>query len=84
MFLLLINPPSIMARTRQPIHPSVRPLISLTRFYLPLDQEWPAWSVKEGGDPHAGPLEGVEGANDMRIGRLINDPEQAVYITSMS
>ncbi|OAQ96934.1 hypothetical protein LLEC1_04235 [Akanthomyces lecanii] len=73
-----------MARTKQTARRSVRALITLTRFYLPPDQEWPVWSVEEGGDPHAGPLDGVEGAHWMRIGRLIDDPEQAVYIIDWS
>ncbi|KAJ4154727.1 hypothetical protein LMH87_000006 [Akanthomyces muscarius] len=73
-----------MARIRQTARRSIRALITLTRFYLPLDQEWPAWPAEEGCDPHAGPLEGVEGAHSMRMGRLIDDPEQAVYIIDWS
>lgn len=72
-----------MARTKQTNrYRTPGPLITLTRFYLPLDQDWPIWPVKDGSDPYVGPLEDVEGAcyYNTRVGRLIDDPTQAVYI----
>lgn len=68
-----------MARTKQTIRLRwEKPLITWTRFYLPLHQEWPVWAVDH-VDIHAGPLLGVEGALRLRLGRMIDDPEQAAY-----
>lgn len=69
-----------MAPTKHTIrpHPS-KPVITWTRFYLPLGQEWPVWAV-HGGNAHLGPLLGVDGIEGWRLGRMVDKLEQAVYI----
>ncbi|KAK2009895.1 hypothetical protein LZ32DRAFT_649529 [Colletotrichum eremochloae] len=70
-----------MAKTSQKARRSVKPLTSWTRFRLPREQEWPTWSVDHahaGG--HYGPLKGVKGCLKAWLGRMVDDPEQAVYI----
>lgn len=69
-----------MARTRANQRKcSPLPLMSWTRFHLPLEQEWPAWSVDH-DDIHAGPLANVEGCQKLLLGRIVNNPKEAVYI----
>ncbi|KAF6794994.1 hypothetical protein CMUS01_15970, partial [Colletotrichum musicola] len=68
-----------MARVKRPAHKSVKGLISWTRFHLPREKEWPAWSVDH-DDVHVGPLTGVEGWWTASLGRMVDNPEQAVYI----
>jgi len=53
--------------------------MSWTRFHLPQEQEWPMWSVNH-DDVHAGPLVDVQGCRKLSLGRMVDNPEQAVYI----
>ncbi|KAH7311224.1 hypothetical protein B0I35DRAFT_357121 [Stachybotrys elegans] len=55
--------------------------ITWTRFHLPREQEWPTWSVSH-PDVHVGPLADVQGAMFIRLGRMVEHPEQAAYIIS--
>ncbi|KAK4173149.1 hypothetical protein QBC36DRAFT_336371 [Triangularia setosa] len=68
-----------MARIRQTARRS-RPVITWTRFYLPVEQEWPTWAVNY--DVHVGPLADVNGAGNIWLGRMVKSPEQAAYIIS--
>lgn len=71
-----------MARTKAGAAPR-RPtrLVTLTRFFLPLEQEWPSWEKAEPDDAGYPPLINVKGFLIVeRMGRLIDDPQQAVYI----
>ncbi|KAI1772792.1 hypothetical protein F4818DRAFT_425625 [Hypoxylon cercidicola] len=71
-----------MARTKQTARIHGKPITTWTRFHLPLDQEWPTWSVTH-ENVHVGPLAGVEGrAGGVLLGRMVENPEQAVYIIS--
>lgn len=38
------------------------------------------WDVKHGQNVHAGPLDGVNGCVTRRVGRMIDNPEQAAYV----
>ncbi|KAI6089592.1 hypothetical protein F4821DRAFT_231379 [Hypoxylon rubiginosum] len=66
-----------MARTKQTSRRYERG-ITWTRFYLPLDQEWPTWPTYE--DKHFGPLTNVKGMGKVLLGRMVDNPEQAAYI----
>ncbi|KAH6631491.1 hypothetical protein F5144DRAFT_620575 [Chaetomium tenue] len=68
-----------MARTKQTARRTYKPFITWTRFYLPREQEWPAWAVDH-DDVHAGPLTDVEGCGKLSLGRMVDNPEQAAYI----
>jgi hypothetical protein len=68
-----------MARTKQTARLSQKPLTTWTRFYLPLEQEWPTWAVDH-EDVHAGPLADVKGCLMISLGRMVDNPEQAAYI----
>ncbi|KAH8585527.1 hypothetical protein B0O99DRAFT_154077 [Bisporella sp. PMI_857] len=69
-----------MARTKATARKTpAKTLMSWTRFYLPREQEWPTWSVNH-DDVHAGPLVDVEGRGKLSLGRMVENPEQAVYI----
>ncbi|KAI3317159.1 hypothetical protein HD806DRAFT_515834 [Xylariaceae sp. AK1471] len=68
-----------MARAKQPARQLRKGITTWTRFYLPLDQEWPAWPVDH-EDVHVGPLASVVGAGGISLGRMVEDPEQAAYI----
>ncbi|KAK2054737.1 hypothetical protein LY76DRAFT_596676 [Colletotrichum caudatum] len=69
-----------MARTKKLAKESVKRLTSWTRFYHPREQEWPTWSADQAGGGHYGPLKGVKGCFMASLGRMVEDPEQAVYI----
>lgn len=69
----------MMAGISQQAKPYQKPLTTWTKFHLPRDQEWPAWSADH-EDVHIGPLKGVEGWRTASLGRMIDDPEQAAYI----
>ncbi|KAI0383312.1 hypothetical protein F5Y04DRAFT_32606 [Hypomontagnella monticulosa] len=66
-----------MARTKERPRPKDR-VITWTRFYLPLDQEWPTWPTYE--DMHVGPLTDVKDVGEVLLGRVVDNPEQAAYI----
>lgn len=68
-----------MARTKQTAKHFDKRLVTWTRFHLPREQEWPTWSVDH-ADVHVGPLAGVEGRWKVSLGRMVEKPEQAVYI----
>lgn len=68
-----------MARTKQTAKRYGKGTITWTRFHLPLEQEWPTWSVTH-ADVHVGPLAGVEGVWKASLGRMVENPEQAAYI----
>ncbi|ATY66617.1 hypothetical protein A9K55_001052 [Cordyceps militaris] len=74
-----------MARTKATKRKSTEPpLVTVTRFYLPLDQEWPMWDLMPDlyhaeKKVYAGPLAVVEGTGGFRVGRMIDNPEQAAY-----
>lgn len=67
-----------MARTKQTAKHYGKPTITWTRFHLPLDQEWPTWTVTH-ADVHVGPLAGVKGAYGISLARMVETPEQAAY-----
>jgi hypothetical protein len=67
-----------MARTRMTAK-RYRRVTTWTRFHLPREQEWPTWTVAH-ADVHVGPLAHVEGHMTVRLGRMVEDPEQAAYI----
>ena len=74
-----------MARTKQSARPGLggreKEVMTWTRFHLPVDQEWPTWrDAKHADDVHRGPLAGLEGVLQAWLGRMVDDPEQAVYI----
>ncbi|TLD30348.1 hypothetical protein PspLS_01911 [Pyricularia sp. CBS 133598] len=78
----------MLKENKAPRRSTPKPFTTWTRFYLPRDQEWPIWSVDH-PDIHVGPLAKVAGdANTMgdpailcvTLGRIVDDPEQAVYI----
>jgi len=72
--------PRIMARTKGSRIACPKPLITWTRFYLPREQEWPTWDVDD-DNVHLGPLLEVEDSwLRASLGRMMDDPEQAVYI----
>lgn len=60
--------------------------LTWTLFHLPPDQTWPAWpssiSVREDLDisSYLGPLSNVAGLENVRLGRRVEDPEQAAFI----
>ncbi|KAK4200743.1 hypothetical protein QBC40DRAFT_199757 [Triangularia verruculosa] len=56
-----------------------KPIITLTRFYLPEDKEWPVWEVPH-RYVHHGPVAGVEGVWSVSLGRMVENREKAVYI----
>ncbi|KAI0381430.1 hypothetical protein F5Y04DRAFT_255484 [Hypomontagnella monticulosa] len=66
-----------MARTKQTARRYGKPITTWTRFYLPLDQEWPSWPATY-QDTHVGPLASVNG--EALLGRMVENPEQAAYI----
>jgi len=68
----------VMARAKTRNRPP-KGLVTWTRFHLPREQEWPTWSVGH-ADVHVGPLAGVEGWRTPLLARMVEDPEQAVYI----
>ncbi|KAI1812915.1 hypothetical protein GGS20DRAFT_587017 [Poronia punctata] len=68
-----------MARAKQSARQLGKGITTWTRFHLPRDQEWPTWSVDD-EDVHVGPLASVEGLGRISLGRMVEDPEQAVYI----
>ncbi|KAI1125539.1 hypothetical protein F5Y10DRAFT_246763 [Nemania abortiva] len=49
-----------------------------TRFRLPLGQDWPKWPGYS--DTYHGPLADVAGCERIRLGRIVEDPEQAALI----
>ena len=68
-----------MARTKQTARRGQKALLSWTRFYLPLEQEWPTWDVDH-EDVHAGPLADLEGCLTISLGRMVDNPEQAAFV----
>ncbi|KAK3306282.1 uncharacterized protein B0T15DRAFT_551952 [Chaetomium strumarium] len=67
-----------MARTKMTAK-RYRRVTTLTRFHLPREQEWPTWPVDH-PNVHIGPLADVQGAWKLRVGRMVEEPEQAAYI----
>lgn len=67
-----------MARTKMTAK-RYRHVTTWTRFHLPLEQEWPTWTVAH-PDVHVGPLAEVEGSLKVSLGIMVEDPEQAAYI----
>ena len=52
-----------------------------TRFQLPLDQSWIKWQQAEQfPDPDFGPLADVPGRLTVRLGRMVENRENAVLI----
>ncbi|CEJ80435.1 hypothetical protein VHEMI00616 [[Torrubiella] hemipterigena] len=69
-----------MARIKQTNRkPSVKPLVTWTRFYLPRDHVWPGWDGDH-DNIHIGPLRNVVVVRGLKLRRLIDDPEQAAYL----
>ncbi|KAI1358577.1 hypothetical protein F5Y08DRAFT_321529 [Xylaria arbuscula] len=50
------------------------------RFSLPPDQVWPTWPTQY-PDKYRGPLTGASGCQQVLLGRQIDNPETAVFIT---
>ncbi len=50
-----------------------------TRFRLARGQDWPIWSTAY-SDTYLGPLADVAGREKVRLGRMVEDPEQAAFI----
>ncbi|KAI0401786.1 hypothetical protein F4802DRAFT_600630 [Xylaria palmicola] len=50
-----------------------------TRFQLPLGQGWPIWP-RNYADKYHGPLKDVAGVGRTSLGRMVEDPEQAVFV----
>lgn len=50
-----------------------------TRFHLPGGQNWPKWTTSY-SNTYLGPLTDVPGCEKVRLGRKVEDPEQAVFI----
>ncbi|KAI0518218.1 hypothetical protein F5B22DRAFT_644983 [Xylaria bambusicola] len=67
-----------MARTKQTAK-YIGPSITWTQFHLPLEQEWPLWSLSH-ADGHASPLVGIKYFQKTLLGRMVVAPEQAAYI----
>ncbi|KAK8122174.1 hypothetical protein PG984_010844 [Apiospora sp. TS-2023a] len=68
-----------MARTKVTAKSHSLGVVTWTRFHLPLEQEWPIWSVTH-ADVHVGPLAGVEGVLKASLGRMVERPAQAAYV----
>ena len=69
-----------MARTKQTARQTTKGVITLIRFYLPEEQEWPTWSV-DYANVYIGPLSEVQGCRGkVFLGRMVDRPEQAAYI----
>ncbi|KAK3317419.1 hypothetical protein B0T19DRAFT_291536 [Cercophora scortea] len=49
-----------------------------TRFHLSRERSWPQWAPCH-SNLYFGPLEGVPGLERVRLGRMVEDPEQAVF-----
>ncbi|KAK4209918.1 hypothetical protein QBC37DRAFT_429632 [Rhypophila decipiens] len=73
-----------MARTKTTNRLNKPGPITWTRFHQPPEREWPpAWPFSGTGsadDLHLGPLAGVTGVEHAWIGRMVDSPEEAVYI----
>ncbi|KAI0443518.1 hypothetical protein F4803DRAFT_306163 [Xylaria telfairii] len=50
-----------------------------TRFHLPRGQDWPKWPATY-ANTYLGPLTDVAGCMKVRLGRKVEDPEEAVLI----
>lgn len=69
-----------MARTPGTVHRRSVRLTTFTRFYLPLDQQWPVWAGRQGYDVYTGPLSRLDVFMSVYVGRMIDSPQQAVFI----
>jgi hypothetical protein len=67
-----------MARTKMTAK-RYKHVTTWTRFHLPLEQEWPAWTVAH-ENVHLGPPVDVKGCSMPWLGRMVDDPEQVAFI----
>ncbi|KAH8164321.1 hypothetical protein CIB48_g3931 [Xylaria polymorpha] len=69
---------AIVKKTQQQLRQE-RKRTTWTRFHLPRGQDWPKWSATY-SNTYLGPLADVAGCMKVRLGRKVEDPEQAVLI----
>ncbi|KAM7191221.1 hypothetical protein V8F20_009399 [Naviculisporaceae sp. PSN 640] len=61
-------------------------VMTWTRFKLPASQKWPVWSSPVFGPALASQMyigflaENADGISRPSVGRMVDDPEQAVYL----
>jgi len=71
-----------MACTKVLAPPFIKETITWTRFYLPKEQEWPAWPVNY-NRIYLGPLAEVDGCRwPVFLGRIIDRLKEAAIIIS--
>ncbi|KAI0490349.1 hypothetical protein F4859DRAFT_6083 [Xylaria cf. heliscus] len=69
---------AIVKKTQQQLRQE-RTRTTWTRFRLRRGQDWPTWSTAY-SNTYLGPLAGVAGCKKVRLGRKVEDPEQAALI----